>query len=339
MDEGNGLNDVDSQWEKVLSPEVAKLKEQIGRAQFQVETNPSAGVDVTIILLDSARYCLSLFDSYSGKEGPTKSELSDEVAAAANLLLLTFQKKTNDDVACIHMLKGVLPFATSQDTRERIEKNIQVLSVNRLAYQTDVVRGIFIAIEASPLDPKTLLGRFQTVAQPRLTELRALIAEDTYLELSDSAAKVLRGISLNAWKKYVDLPTALEANELARKHALEASLVKSLLEDQTALGKNQVFLGLEKVDSPPTLTSYNGSGFTLYGSSDYDEGTQTYVTTHYFIFSGIPIFPVGRYRVMRTDGKVYRFFGKVPLRRFDVWHQRIVLGLVGLLIIYSILTF
>ena len=50
------------------------------------------------------------------------------------------------------------------------------------------------------------------------------------------------------------------------------------------------FPELRPVSSPPPLQTINGVGLMVYGSRDYDEGTNTYVVTLFFTFLFIPIF-------------------------------------------------
>lgn len=67
----------------------------------------------------------------------------------------------------------------------------------------------------------------------------------------------------------------------------------------------------------PTI---NGFGFALYGNSDSDPETRSYVTIHYFVALFIPIFPIARYRVIHEPDSRYRFLGKLPLRTAVRWH-------------------
>jgi len=59
-----------------------------------------------------------------------------------------------------------------------------------------------------------------------------------YAELFDSAAIVLRDISLTAWNDFDDKRTAVQANKLAIQHAIGAELKQRLLEDRATLQKN-----------------------------------------------------------------------------------------------------
>ena len=92
--------------------------------------------------------------------------------------------------------------------------------------------------------------------------------------------------------------------------------------------QERMFRELIPIKKTPGLSTINGIGGRLYGSSDHDPATNSFATTYYFTFLYFPIFPLGRYRVIQ-EGKSYRFLGKLPLRRFDKWHLGIALGLLA----------
>jgi len=81
----------------------------------------------------------------------------------------------------------------------------------------------------------------------------------------------------------------------------------------------EAFADLTPVTKAPSLFTLNGIGFKMYGSSDYDPGTDSYLTTHYLVFMLLPLLPTGRFRVIR-DGNTYQFLGKAPLRMIDKLH-------------------
>jgi len=89
---------------------------------------------------------------------------------------------------------------------------------------------------------------------------------------------------------------------------------------------------LEPVRKAPTLFTLNTFGFKLYGKSDYDAETDSYMTTHYFVALFFPLFPVARYRVISEDGTHYRFLGKGKFRRAEMIHLMVFAGLVIYLI-------
>lgn len=97
--------------------------------------------------------------------------------------------------------------------------------------------------------------------------------------------------------------------------------------------RQRLLAGTKQISLPPSLTKVNGVGFTLYGNTDYDEQTKSHIATYYFVFFFIPILPIARYRVSRTNGNRYRFLGKLPLRRSQRWHLGIAAALLGALAI------
>jgi hypothetical protein len=108
--------------------------------------------------------------------------------------------------------------------------------------------------------------------------------------------------------------------------ATDPKVVARIRENLDAVRKNHLFHSwLKPISSAPGMGTVNGIGFTLYGCSDMEPTTGSYMTTYYFGFFFIPIFPICRYRVTR-NGRSYCFFGKAPLRLIDKWHIGIVLA-------------
>jgi len=89
----------------------------------------------------------------------------------------------------------------------------------------------------------------------------------------------------------------------------------------------RLYGNLTPIDSAPSLYTINGCGVTLYGNTDLDPESESYMATYYFVLLMIPIFPICRYRVTSTGGSSYRFLGKGPLRDIDKWHIAISVGI------------
>jgi hypothetical protein len=71
----------------------------------------------------------------------------------------------------------------------------------------------------------------------------------------------------------------------------------------------------------------------LYGHSDFDAETQSFIAIYYFTILFIPIFPIARYRVINEKGNLYRFLGKLPLRLFDRLHLGLaVIAIIGAIV-------
>lgn len=107
------------------------------------------------------------------------------------------------------------------------------------------------------------------------------------------------------------------------------------------------FPELRPISQAPSLTTLNACGFAIYGKSDEDEQTNSYLTTHYFVVMFVPLFPIARYRVVslgRTSRKIlgmtiatgnprYGFLGKAELRKFEkIWQGAAVATAVALLL-------
>lgn len=86
--------------------------------------------------------------------------------------------------------------------------------------------------------------------------------------------------------------------------------------------------GLSPVQAAPSLTTFNGFGFTLYGKSDENLANGSFMTTHYVVALFIPLLPTARYRVVRLQGGRYEFLGKGKLRGVDIVHILAIAALV-----------
>ena len=85
---------------------------------------------------------------------------------------------------------------------------------------------------------------------------------------------------------------------------------------------------LEPVRKAPSLFTINTFGFKLYGKSDYDPETDSFMATHYFVALFLPLIPIARYRVISEDGHSYRFLGKGKFRRLEFIHLAVFAGIV-----------
>jgi tetratricopeptide (TPR) repeat protein len=92
------------------------------------------------------------------------------------------------------------------------------------------------------------------------------------------------------------------------------------------------FPEMRPVHRAPSLTTVNGIGTSLAGRRDYDEETNTYVTTLCFCVLFVPVIPLAAYRVAEAGGGRYYFLGRVPLSLF-AWRWNVgwpIFAAVGL---------
>ncbi len=240
------LGDVEKIAEFVLTPAWNRLKEHIRLAKERAETNPRDAASATRELIEQASHTLALFDLFFGKESDLRNEFFDEVAASCNELPVAYHKATGDDESCINILRAVLSFATSLELRQHIEKNISTLAGNLSVKNRDSVYRLLKSIQDSKETPSARLARFERDVVPAIVEAVGvsgpsnnhdylLSTSPAFTELFDSAAIVLRGISLDAWNSQDDQQTAVAANTLAIKHATSPQLKQRLAEDKATL--------------------------------------------------------------------------------------------------------
>jgi tetratricopeptide (TPR) repeat protein len=77
---------------------------------------------------------------------------------------------------------------------------------------------------------------------------------------------------------------------------------------------------MEPIAAAPPLYTLNGIGTTLYGCRDEDAQSGSHVSTLYFVFLFIPLFPIGCYRVIPRGAKAWSFLGKVPYSKREKRH-------------------
>lgn len=180
------------------------------------------------------------------------------------------------------------------------------------------------------------IKRFKTEISPQLDTLTGVFKLTPWLvvALKEPAAQCLGTIGMGyTWAD--DFVTAQETYQAALEIAegtLAAPGLHQSLEEIHHAASQQKSNG-QPVDKAPSLSTINGIGFALYGRSDEDFDTGQYTTTHYFVVFFVPVFPLGRYRVLRRDSQGYRFFGKLPFRKYEKWHLGIALLITAALLI------
>lgn len=157
-------------------------------------------------------------------------------------------------------------------------------------------------------------------------------ASPTYREAQNILAAGIMKCAIAFGNQTSKWPPCISLLQKALELASDTELQEKLNENLTIVRKNYDSLGdLEPIKSTPSLSTINGIGVTLYGSTD-KKPDGSYMATYYFVFFFIPILPISRYRVIPMSGG-YRFLGKGPLRTFDYWHIVIVVGLILLMFI------
>ena len=232
-----GPDNVEKTAQLVLTPTRNRLKDQIQRAEERAKKNPQDTASAAKELLHQAQCAAFLFDLFFGKESDFRNDLFDEVATVCNRLQIVYYKATGDDKTCLEILKLVLPFATSTDLEQSIEKDINETSTR---LELEPAYTLLKSIQDSKEHPHAQLDKFErTVVAAIDTAVRGLAdGSNEKSQLFESAAIVLRGVSLEAWNKHQDGTAAIAANLLALRYACTADLKRRLAEDKTTLAQN-----------------------------------------------------------------------------------------------------
>ena len=161
---------------------------------------------------------------------------------------------------------------------------------------------------------------------------RAAGVPDDLIQIEeDNAAQVLISCAVEHGNHSEKWESCVEIIQNALQYATSTATIERANNNLETCKRNvKLYAGLTPIKTAPSLQTINGCGFSMYGSSDVDRETGSYMTTYYFVLIFIPIFPIRRYRVIAAGGNSYRFLAKGPLRDFDKWH----LGIVGVLLLY-----
>jgi hypothetical protein len=185
------------------------------------------------------------------------------------------------------------------------------------------------------------LKRFRAEIEPELNKVIQLVPpkHQVVQESREEAALCLSRIATDyTWADDFIASEKLHEEALRLAHdTLGRIRIEHGLNEIRGAARQQRVFG-KPISSAPGLGTVNGIGFTLYGSSDHDPETQSYATTHYFVVLAVPIFPIGRYRVINMGGNRYRFLGKLPLRKADRWHIGIMATAILTLILFGALS-
>jgi hypothetical protein len=191
------------------------------------------------------------------------------------------------------------------------------------------------AVKSADASPSSADARGLALATevPKLLEKagKAGVPDEMLRLASDQAAHAVvycaieYGNKMSGWARCIEVLTA--ARTLSTSKESEARIAESLVTVRRNLA---MLANLQPVDSAPSLSTINGIGFALYGSSDLDVASSAYTTTLYFVILFIPIFPIRRYRVISL-GSSYRFLGQGPLRTFDKVHLALVCAFIAFL--------
>lgn len=256
-----GLDNVERTMELVLTPLSDRLKERIHLARQALQTDPATAHEIASTLIDHTGPVVDVFNLFFAEEEHYQKEVFDEVANVAVDCLVASQRKTGDNGTFVRLLERTLPLAKSTELRRRIEENIRIGKANLRDKELVSAYTLLKSIQDSRDTPSARLERFTFEAIPALGKAGGVSgssesysdpssASTDFKQLFDSAAIVLRGISLDAWNNHYDRVTAVAANELAIQYAYSPELQQRLAEDKATLRRHaEDKAGLQRVSA------------------------------------------------------------------------------------------
>jgi hypothetical protein len=260
--------------------------------------------------------------------GALADAANDEVALVLVECARIHRDHTRNWKECFGLLEEASLRARSESLQARIDKDSATTRSLRLSFYLDPLFEDINKIAESDLAPAEKLLKLSDEIPPKIWKLGEVQDEELVRVAGNLLAGAFRGVSIDLHNETEDYEKSLEALELAVTYCTDEALIGRIREDEALVQKHhkqsRIFDELKPINSAPGLRTVNGIGTTLYGRSDYDEETRSYLTTLYFVVLFLPVLPIARYRVIQEQSGYYRFLGKAPLRRFDKFHMALV---------------
>lgn len=245
-----GLDDIDSTAELVLSPTRQRIKRYIDDANNLTDSPVIAASR----LLRDTQPLLGLFELFFGTEDERNEELYDEIADTAFKLVTSTKAKSENSNAVskeIHtVLKKSLEIATSIELRQEIQEQIGLAKLNPILNNLRSIKDANISLSQK-------ISRIESEIITELANLKySGVDSEEKIQLSDAIAIVLRGIGIEAHNEHEDTTLALEAVKKALSLGLSEERRERLIGDWTQL---QVSFSMKAII---TFMSETGLGFS-----------------------------------------------------------------------------
>ena len=351
--EGTGVGTISSKHDEALRTLFAAFGSDLTDAGVQVWTQALRAWNQ--VVADDAYWGLSLELEEKGCFEPAAlpSEIDtlreDAISQAAEPLLRAARDAVlrNDMPVVARILTALEEFADTGSWAMLAQQDISSPIVTRFKDRCRSVRdesGTKIVREQNTAKTNKILcdsalKRFRSEIAPAQAELLKLFGSNQEIaqQVREESALCLSGIATDyTWADEYIISEKLNEEALKLAHdTLGAVRIEHGLEQVRASANRQRIFGAS-VASAPSLRTINGFGFTIYGHSDYHAESKSYSTTHYFVALFLPIFPLGRYRVINTGGRHYSFIGEIPLRTGDRWHLGISIAAVSAFIVLCV---
>jgi hypothetical protein len=111
--------------------------------------------------------------------------------------------------------------------------------------------------------------------------------------------------------------------------------LETLAANEKAAERQRLYKAIQPIKAAPSLQTFNGIGTKMYGREPFDAERGAYLSTLYFVFAFIPIFPIARYLVRDASNGGWHFQGKAAWSLGNKIHLSVslalLIGLIGLI--------
>ena len=319
----------------IIKPLKARVDNAVDTATNTANNKPDQAARAAFELLEAVSAPLKVIQIMLPAEDHERIDICDSVAEACLKCQNAYARGNKDWATSFKILDAALKYAASKETINRLtEKRLTVVTSQYLDPIYEFCNTISENIEKNPNSADQEAHRVINEAPKYLLKLSSAKVPDEILSLGkDQFALILDHCAVVFGNKTEKWKTCIKILEEAQKYS-SSQEVKSRIEKNLSTVKKNESIG-EPISSAPSLSSFYGIGFNLYGSSDADPETGSYLSRYYITILGIPVFPIRRYRVIPIENG-YRFLGKAPLRTFDKVHLSASLALLAIFIFYNI---
>lgn len=335
-----GFDNIPKTLAMITQPLQTRIRDAVFQATQIADKEPRMSAQAAKELFMAVSKPLKIIKGFLSPNDHDRITLCDIVAESGLACADAHFRIEHNFEQCLEILKESQKFAESKETRNKISDDIvDTQNASLLNPINQLCEQVYTIAQEKPEKSLEEAQQLLDASHEMIARINAShVPDEIKNRAKDRIAgtlmqcAIIHGNKTHNWKPCVRFFTS------SLLIAADTDLKKHILNNQHIADKNiELFSNLKPISAAPSLSAANSStGFKLIGASDHDTETESFLSTHYFVFFYIPLFPIGRYRVVKIPNG-YRFLGKVPLRNIDKWHLFISLGLIALAVFSMIL--
>jgi hypothetical protein len=307
-----GMDDVPKTLAMVTKPLKTRVESLVERARALSKQDPQNAGQAASDLLNAVEDPANILRLVLPETDYVRIDLFDSIADTCLECIDAYFRGANKDWGLIlDIITGAVRFGSSNETKSR-------LALKRVIIYCEEV---YEAVEKDPHSGERLARDLIDISSELLSNTnQPYVSQENRKEARDRIANTIMSCAVTYGNETRDWGSCVDLLEKSLGIVVDDELRTRIEKNLHIVKQNHTVYGnLEPITKAPRLDASNGVGYTLYGCSDKDPETGSYLSTYYFVLLGIPLFPISRYRVIPTLFG-YRFLGKAPLRTFDKWH-------------------